>query len=59
MLEKVIQGKFCFRGRAPIASMDAMEDMEVNNGSNTVLAPDCQVNNLFTASRSVTLGVPE
>ncbi len=39
--------------------MDAMEDMEVNNGSNTVLAPDCQVNNLFTISRSVTHGVPE
>jgi len=32
-----------YRGRAPIASMDAMEDMEVNTGSNTVLAPDCQV----------------
>jgi len=32
-----------YRGRAPIASMDAMEDVETNNGSNTVLAPDCQV----------------
>jgi len=32
-----------YRGRAPIASMDAMEDMEVMTGSNPGLAPDCQI----------------
>jgi len=32
-----------YRGRAPIASMDAMEDMEALAGSTPGLAPDCQV----------------
>ena len=41
---------FLFRGRAPIASMDAMEDMEVFTGSNPGLAPVCQVKYLILSS---------
>ena len=34
---------FNFRGRAPIASMDAMEDMDILTGSNPAIQQDCSL----------------
>ena len=34
---------FIFRGRAPIASMDAMEDMDILTGSNPAIQQDCSL----------------